>query len=48
MTQNLDIFDFSLSDEDMADILKLDKGESQFLSHVDPETVKRLSAFTID
>lgn len=48
MTQNLDIFDFSLSDEDMADILQLDKGESQFLSHVAPETVKRLSAFTID
>ena len=48
MTQNLDIFDFSLSDEAMADILQLDKGESQFLSHVDPETVKRLSAFTID
>ena len=48
MTQNLDIFDFSLSDEYMADILQLDKGESQFLSHVDPETVKRLSAFTID
>ncbi|WP_277294101.1 aldo/keto reductase [Streptococcus hyointestinalis] len=48
MTQNLDIFDFSLRDEDMADILQLDKGESQFLSHVDPETVKRLSAFTID
>lgn len=48
MTQTLDIFDFSLSDEDMADILQLDKGESQFLSHVDPETVKRLSAFTID
>ncbi|MGO5471978.1 aldo/keto reductase [Streptococcus hyointestinalis] len=48
MTQNLDIFDFSLSDEDMADILQLDKGESQFLSHVDPEMVKRLSAFTID
>lgn len=48
MTQNMDIFDFSLSDEDMADILQLDKGESQFLSHVDPETVKRLSAFTID
>ena len=48
MTQNLDIFDFSLSDEDIADILQLDKGESQFLSHVDPETVKRLSAFTID
>ena len=48
MTQNMDIFDFSLSDEDRADILQLDKGESQFLSHVDPETVKRLSAFTID
>lgn len=48
MTQNMDIFDFSLSDEDRADILQLDKGESQFLSHVDPETVKRISAFTID
>jgi 2,5-diketo-D-gluconate reductase A len=40
MQQNLDIFDFSLSDEDMAEIAKLDTGKSLFFDHHDPETVK--------
>lgn len=44
MVQNMAIFDFTLSEEDMVAILQLDQRESQFLSHVDPETVKRLAS----
>ena len=42
MIQNFDVFNFELSEEDMKEILKLDKKESLFLSHYDPETVKLL------
>lgn len=45
MEQNLDVFDFSLSAEDMEAIGKLDKGESLFFSHYAPETVKWLASF---
>ena len=45
MDQNLDVFDFSLSAEDMETIGKLDKGESLFFSHYAPETVKWLTSF---
>ncbi|WP_337624988.1 aldo/keto reductase [Phocaeicola sp.] len=45
MEQNLDVFDFSLSVEDMETIGKLDKGESLFFSHYAPETVKWLTSF---
>lgn len=40
MKQNIDIFDFTLSDEDMAEIAKLDTGNSLFFDHHDPEVVK--------
>lgn len=45
MMQNLDVFDFSLSAEDMETIGKLDKGESLFFSHYAPESVKWLTSF---
>ena len=45
MEQNLDVFDFSLSAEDMETIGKLDKGESLFFSHYAPESVKWLTSF---
>ena len=45
MEQNLDVFDFSLSAEDMETIGKLDKGESLFFSHYAPETVKWLANY---
>ena len=48
MEQNLDVFDFSLSAEDMEAIGKLDKGESLFFSHYAPETVKWLTNFGKD
>lgn len=38
--QNLDIFDFILSEEDMAEIARLDTGRSLFFDHHAPETVK--------
>ena len=43
MIQNLDVFDFSLPEEDMASIRKLDEGQSLFFSHYDPETVEFLT-----
>ena len=47
MEQNFDVFNFVLTKDDMEAILKLDMGESQFFSHVDPETVKRISSFKL-
>lgn len=43
IVENLNIFDFQLSAEDMAAIAKLDTGQSAFFDHRDPEVVKRLS-----
>ena len=40
MAQNLDIFDFELSQEDMDRILTLDTGKSIVFDHHEPETVK--------
>lgn len=40
MEQNLDIFNFTLSDEDMAEIAKLDTGKSLFFDHHDGEVTK--------
>lgn len=42
MIENKDVFDFVLSDSDMAAITKLDKAESLFFSHYDPATVEFL------
>lgn len=43
MKQNIDIFDFSLSAEDMSRISTLDTNESLFFSHYDPESVEFLT-----
>ena len=40
MADNLNIFDFELSAEDMAAIAALDKGKSAFFSHQDPNMVE--------
>lgn len=47
MEQNFDVFDFVLTDDDMAEILKLDTGKTLFFSHTDPETVKAMSTFKV-
>lgn len=40
MAQNLDIFDFSLSDSEMKELEGLDEKESLFFSHYDPKMVE--------
>lgn len=40
MEQNFDVFGFTLSDEDMAVMASLDKKESSFFSHTDPNMVE--------
>ena len=42
MEQNLDIWDFQLSGEDMAQIAKLDIGRSEIVDHSDPKFVQML------
>ena len=42
MEQNLDIWNFTLSDEDMIEIAKLDLGHSEIVNHSDPAFVKML------
>lgn len=43
MIQNISVFDFTLSDEDMKQIQTLDEKESLFFSHYDPQTVEMLT-----
>lgn len=40
--ENIDVFDFKLSDDDMKQIASLDKNKSQFFDHHDPETIKQI------
>ena len=43
MEQNFDVFDFTLSDQDMAAIAALDTGVSSFFDHRDPAVVEMLA-----
>ena len=40
MVQNLDVFNFRLTDGELAQIATLDRAESAFFSHYNPETVE--------
>ncbi|WP_032121125.1 aldo/keto reductase [Clostridium amazonitimonense] len=40
MIENFNIFDFKLDEDDMNKIVKLDKAESAFFSHCDPDVVE--------
>lgn len=42
MEQNIDIWNFTLSDEDMAAISKMDIGHSEIVDHFDPNFVRAL------
>lgn len=44
MKQNMDIFNFSLTEEDMAMIRQLDTKQSLFFSHYDPQTVEFITS----
>lgn len=43
MKENINIFDFELSDEDMQKISAMDKKESSFFSHYDPATIEMIA-----
>lgn len=48
MAQNLDIFDFALTDDQLKQIATLDTGESLFFDHRDPAMVSALGGRRID
>jgi 2,5-diketo-D-gluconate reductase A len=48
MSENIDIFDFCLSDDEMRQIAALDMGTSMFFDHRDPEWVERLGTRVVD
>lgn len=43
MEENINIFDFELSEDEMTTISKMDKNESSFFNHSDPESVEYLA-----
>lgn len=47
MEQNLDIWDFALTDSDMAEIGALDIGHSEIVNHFDPKFVKMLHSMKL-
>lgn len=47
MEQNFDIWDFTLSDEDLQKIAALDLGHSEIVDHSDPAFVKMINGFRI-
>jgi 2,5-diketo-D-gluconate reductase A len=48
MVQNLDVFDFELTDEEMSRIAALDTGASMFFDHRDPAMVQWLGGRRVD
>lgn len=48
MAENFDVFDFEISESDMDLLKEIDKKESSFFSHRDPEIVKWMSGFVRD
>lgn len=48
LAENFDIFDFKLTDDEMARIGGLEKGTSMFFDHRDPEWVERLGTREVD
>lgn len=47
MEQNFNIWDFQLSQDDMSEIAKLDKGKSHIVSHDDPGFIKMLHGLKV-
>ena len=47
MEQNIDIWDFALSDKDMQKIAELDLGHSEIVDHGSPDFVKALNGMKV-
>ena len=47
MAENFDIFDFTLTNDQMAQIATLDSGHSLFFDHRDPVMVGRLGGHRV-
>ena len=47
MEQNMNIWDFALSDADIAEIAELDVGRSEIVNHYDPAFIKLLHGMKI-
>lgn len=43
MRENFDVFNFSLSDEEMRSIQSLDTGRTLFTEHTDPERIRNVA-----
>ena len=48
MAENFDVFDFTLSNDEMAQLTVLDTGQSLFFDHRDPTMVGQLGSFRLD
>jgi 2,5-diketo-D-gluconate reductase A len=48
MRENIDVFDFELTDDELARIAAMDTGESLFFDHRDPAMVGRLGNLRVD
>jgi 2,5-diketo-D-gluconate reductase A len=48
MRENIDVFDFELTDDQMARVATLDRGESLFFDHRDPAMVSQLGSRRLD
>ncbi|WP_231129768.1 hypothetical protein [Lactobacillus delbrueckii] len=42
MAENIAVFDFELTQEEMQSIAGLDRNESQFFDHRDPKTIEQI------
>ena len=47
MEENINIWDFSLDDEDMKKIATLDIGHSEIVNHFDPNFVRMINTWKI-
>ena len=48
IAENFDIFDFELNEHEMRQIASLDKGQTAFMSHLDPVFVKMLGTLRVE
>jgi 2,5-diketo-D-gluconate reductase A len=48
MRENIDVFDFELTDDEMTRIAEMDRGATLFFDHADPAWVSRLNSVRVD